>query len=791
MAQLIATSTFSHTQAQGSSLTVTLSQAAGAGHTLVFLCAGGAVATATGFTKRTTYGNGAQDVSISDKVAVGGETTVSVTLNGAENVSGMVYEFGPGLTFNAASNNGTGSSAVQASDYRIAPAAVSVTGTSIIVGLWSVSTTTAFSSANRWRQLGPYGKMYASAANQPGSFTQFIWASGVVDVDATHQYPQNLAAGHYQITSDYLASGSAFAAQAAYTDTSGVTTNPATNAIVAENSLPGTLNANWYLGTGGTNATIAGYTDKTSYAPGDTVNFKVDSTNNPFHVEIYRLGAYGWDTFAARNVLGNGAGYITGTTTAQPAPTVDGTLGSTSCGWTTNATWTIPTTAAPGLYYVVFRRTDVTTNASSGHFVVRSTSNAGKIAVVIPDCTHQAYNIWGATTDNGLVSTGTWTGRSLYQSGTDGGTSNFAHRSYAVSFDRPYSTQSTNSQTYIFDNEMGWINFTESQGYNLTYFSDIDLEENTSILTNVSMVVLLGHAEYWSTNIYNAYQNAITAGVNFLSYSSNIALWHTRFAASDTNRRTMICYKDSGTADVSAGWAGTGYDPVSYTGTWRDTRTNVGTVNNTDIRRENSLTGQIFLASGPTQAVLNVPYSVKGSPIWRNSSGVQSLTTGQTYASTANVLGYEIDAPDGSSGQPSNLVNLSPMSFSYTRGANAAGTIYNGSGTVTVGFTLYRAGSGALIFHTGSWRGWWSVSRWQGSGPTGVSVDINWQNALLAILYDLGAVPNSLQATEPGQDTIPTDPSIGAPTGGQTGVALAYGLTVPAVSGGFATFFDM
>lgn len=790
MAQLIATTTFSHTHAQGTSFTVPLSQAAGAGHTLVFLCAGGATATATGFTKRTTYGGGAEDVSISDITTVGGETSVSVTLNGAENVSGIVYELGAGLTFKAAANNGTGTNIAQSSDYQVAPAAVSVSGASLIVGLWSVGTTTAFSPSNQWRQLGPYGKLYANAANQPGSYTQFIWSSGIVDVDATHQYPKNLATGNYQATSTYFSGGTAFAAQAAYTDTSGVTTNPApANPIVAENSLPGTHNSNWYLGTTGTNSTIAGYTDKTSYNPGDTVNFKVDSTSYPFHVEIYRLGFYGWDTLAARNVLGNQAGYIVGTATAQSTPVVDGTLGSTSCNWTTNATWTIPSNTPPGLYYVVFRRTDVTTNASSGHFVVKSTSSAGKTAVVIPDCTHQAYNVWGATTDNGPISTGTWTGRNFYQSGVDGSTSNFAHRAYAVSFDRPYSTQTTNPQTYIFDGEMGVISFMEAEGYNLTYFSDVDLDISPTCLNTTSMAVLLGHSEYWSTNIYDAWQNAITAGVNIFSSSSNVALWHTRFAATDTNRRTVICYKDSGTADVSAGWSGTGYDPVSYTGSWRDTRTNVGTVNNTDIRRENSLTGQLFITSGPTQTVLRVPYASKTVPIWRNASSVQALTTGQTYSSTTNVLGYELDSANGSSGQPANLVNVSPMSYSYTNGANAAGTIYNISGTSTVGFTLYRANSSSLVFHTGSWRGWWSTTRWQGNSPSGNTVDLNWQNAMLAILYDLGQIPGSLQAMEPGQDTTPTNPAIGAPTGGQNEVAIAYGLTVPVISGGFMSFF--
>ncbi|HWZ65822.1 MAG TPA: N,N-dimethylformamidase beta subunit family domain-containing protein [Patescibacteria group bacterium] len=791
MAQNVATTTWSHVKAGGATFSVTLSQAATVGNTLVFVCAGGAIATVTGFTKRTTYGSGAQDVSISDKVAVGGETSLAVSLNGAENVSGIVYELGAGLTFNAASNNGAGVTNAQASDFQVAPtASVAVSSSSLIVAVWSASTAVAYSAANRFRQMGPLGKIYATAGNQTAGGLQFIWASGLADVDASHQYPQNLAAGNYRATSTYLTSTTCFAAQVAYTDTSGVATVPAyANAIVSENTLPGTDNGNWFLSiSNSTNSTIAGYTDKASYAVGDTVNFKVDSTSNPFRVEIYRLGFYGWDSYGARNMLGNQAGYITGTVTAQPAPTVDGTLGSTSCAWTTNATWTVPSGTPSGIYYVLFRRTDVTTQVSVGHFVVRSSSVSSKTVVVTPDSTHQAYNVWGATTNQGNLSTGTWTGRSLYQIGTDGATSNFAHRSYAVSFDRPYSTPSTASTTYLFDSEFGLLLFLEAQGYNTTYLSDIDLDSNAHSLDTASLVIISGHHEYWTATMYSAFQNAILAGVNTFINSSNTGGWHTRFAAGDTNKRTLICYKDSATADVSAGWSGTGYDPVSFTGSWRDTRTNAGTVNNTDIRRENALTGQLFVASGPIQTGLSVPFASKGSPIWRNSSSIQALTTGQTYNTPVNVIGYELDAPDGSAGQPGNLVNVSPMSFSYTTGSNANETIYTTSGTVTVGFTIYRSGSGALVFNTGNWRGWVSVTRWQLSTSPSGTIDLNWQNALLAILYDLGQAPSTLQSMQPGQDTAFTDPSVGAPVSGQTSVAKAYSLAIP-VTSEFMSFF--
>lgn len=806
MANLIATTPWSEVKQTGvTTFTITLTQPATAGSTLVFFAAGGATVTAkitnssgAAFTLRS-QALGAQAASISDFVAVGGETAVFITLNGAENVAGAIYEIGSLGSFIAASNNGTGVAPASSNDFQSAPtSSVNVaSGSALLVGGWTVTATAGtspFNLTNQWRQMGPLGKLYINNGLQPGANTQFIYASGLADVSSTSRYPANLTnSGDYRATSVWVGgSGTAFAVQAAYTDTSGIATNPTpANPIVAENSLPGTLSSNWFVGNTATDSTIAGYCDKTSYLPGNTVNFKVDSTSNPFRVEIYRLGYYGWETFGARSVLGNEAGYITGTVTAQSAPTVDSTLGSTSCSWTTNATWTIPANAPPGLYYVLFRRTDVTSHVASAHFIVGSSSPTGMVAVCLPDMTYQAYNVWGATTNNGTLAAGTWTGRSLYTSGQDGNAEQLAHRAYAVCYDRPYSTQQTQANTYIFDSEHGVIVFLEAQGYNLIYYSNLDLENNTTLLNTAALVFMLGHHEYWTTNVYNCFTNAMNAGVNTVITSSNTALWHTRFASSDTSKRTMICYKDSSTADVAAGWSGTGYDPVSYTGSWRDTRTNVGTVNNTDIRRENALTGQLFVASASVNIALTVPFAQKTLPIWRNSASIQALTSGQNYTTPTSVGGNEIDSADGSSGQPSNLVSLCPTAAgTVTTGSNAAGTIYTTSISPTIGFTLYRRTSGALVFNTGAWRGWQGVSRWAQSAIGGVvtSADANWQNALLALLYDLGITPIAARELRPGIDTALTNPATGAVTGGRSAVSYAYGLRSPS-DGNFMPFF--
>lgn len=791
MATLVTQTDWVHPSSGGTSFSVSISTPT-AGHTLVFCSAGGAISTPTGFTRGPDYGGGLQDVSIWYKTATGTETAVSVSLHGADNVGGTILEFSGSLTYNTGTNNGSGSTLSQTADFQVSPAAATVAAQSLVVGLWSVAQSSAFSQANQFRQMGPAGKVVTSSAEQDASGgTKFIFAVGIADADTSHAYPAQNSAGSYAATSVYQGAspGTAYAAQAVFTDTSGVATVTWPNPVVRENSLPGTDNGNWYVNTNATDSTLAGFPTAPSVQPGSTIDFKVDSTSNPFRVEIYRLGFYGFDTFGARNVLGNQGGYLAGTATAQDSPTVDGTLGSTSCAaWTVNASWSVPADAVPGVYYVLFRRTDITTHVVSAHFVVRPAAVTGKTAIVISDLTHHAYNVWGATTDHGDLSTGTWTGRSLYQAGADGGTPHFAHRSYAVCLDRPYSTQSTQAVTYLLDAPFGWIQFAEAQGLDLSYLSDMDLHASPTLLNDAALAVALGHHEYLTASMFTAWQNAIAAGVNAFFYSSNTAGWRVRFDSGDTSFRTAICYKDSGTRDVSAGFTGTGFDPVSPTGTWRDPGSTNGMAN-PDRRLENSLTGQRFVASGPVLAQMLIADTVKAKPIWRNAAAVQALSSGAHFTDISNSIGYEIDSADGSTGQPSDLVIVASATASVTTGSNAAGTVYSTSATVTATWSLYRASSGALVFNVGNWRAWWSASRWQGASPvSAVSVDI--QNALLAILYDLGAAPHSVTALQPGVDTTPTDPAIGAPTGGRNAVATAYGLTVPTAAGN-AGFFAL
>lgn len=754
--------------------TMILDDPALAGSTLIAFTASGAIAqvrltdaSGTLFTKRVSAVN-QLDIGLHEYVCSGGETTAHITLpsgpGNGENAVVVLTEYAGLGSFVAASSTGTGTPPTvdATTDYQLTAGAGATlpSGDGVVLGGWilDVGVSQAYPHPdNHWSQMEPSGVVISGVqqSTQDSATAGFSWGYGEADVDS----------GSYAAASQFTPTGarSGYALMAVYAN-AGAPIHDTTNPVVVENRRPGTRREKWFLNhTVGWNGTIAGYQDKVSYQPGETVHFKVDSDNGAHTIRLYRFGHYGHEEMGARLVA-----TIAGTPAVQGAPAVDPTTGHTECAWTDTATWTIPADAPSGVYWYLLARDDApAANLSSGHFVVTG-AVTGKVAVVVPDATHQAYNIWGARSDNGLRGPGgTWTGRSVYQEGGDLGIPDFAHRAYAVSWDRPMATGKTQPNTYLYDGDYPVWHFLEAQGYDLVYVSDVMLDSDPTLLMDAALVVPIGHHEYMSQGMWDAYDNAIQAGVNVAWHSSNTALWHVRFT---DGGRTMVCYKDNASGDDSPGFDnGTGLDPAGYTGTWRD-----GRPINPDPRPEQHLTGQMFVANGPSADPIQVAETVKGVPIWRNSAVVQALTTGQVYSPATLTYGYEGDFVDARFPQRENLVQLCPTVLDVPQGSNLQGTIYSTPyPDITVGWTLFQDDSGALVFNTGAWRGWEGCSRWarDGYGETVEEVDPEWQNAINAILYDLGARPVTVGPLRP-QDPALADPANGAPTD----VASAYGL---------------
>ncbi len=134
------------------------------------------------------------------------------------------------------------------------------------------------------------------------------------------------------------------------------------------------------------------------------------------------------------------------------------------------------------------------------------------------------------------------------------------------------------------------------------------------------------------------------------SLSGNDFFWRVAYSGStfpagstDTSTgRVMWAKKDTMTGPSGSGHtAGTVFtSQADWTGTWQDTRY-------TNRQPSNALLGDRFIANGIRADEVKVPFAMKSAPIWRNASGVQALTTGQTYSFGVGTAGMEWDMPTG------------------------------------------------------------------------------------------------------------------------------------------------
>lgn len=221
------------------------------------------------------------------------------------------------------------------------------------------------------------------------------------------------------------------------------------NEIVAENCLTGNPPSEWDV-SGAGDANIQGYATDISVNQGGTVHFKIDTNSPNYHIDIYRMGYYG----------GNGARKITtifptaSLPQTQPACLFDGTnnVNLLDCGnWVKSASWMVPAAATSGIYIAKLVRDDATAGASHITFIVRDDDSASDLLFQTSDTTWQAYNGYG--------------GYSLYAA------PNHAHK---VSYNRPFSTRSNSTEDFWFNSEYPMIRWLERNGYDVSYFTDLD-----------------------------------------------------------------------------------------------------------------------------------------------------------------------------------------------------------------------------------------------------------------------------------------------------------------------------
>jgi hypothetical protein len=503
-----------------------------------------------------------------------------------------------------------------------------------------------------------------------------------------------------------------------------------TNKIIAENCKPGNASTEWDINGAG-DPTIEGFATDISYNVGETAQFKVKTDAAKYRIDIYRLGYYG----------GLGARRVSTIHPSVPTPQqqaaciVDWSVRLYDCGnWDVSASWPIPQDAISGVYIARLVREDGGATwrmdnspapdakpaavphayGALGHgklrnplkeprashmvFIVRDDSSKADIVMQTSDPTWESYNTYGlGSTYNGLTETGASAGR--------------PGRANKVSFNRPFLNRTSGAVNQYFNAEYALSRWLERNGYDVTYFADVDTDRRGALLKNHKLFISIGHDEYWSGGQRKNVEAAREAGVNLAFMSGNEVFWKTRYEPSidgtKTPYRTLVVYKESHSSDTptSEVQPGRKIDPMTdvWTGTWRDS----SPFNPEGAQPENALTGTIFTVNANRQDPLIVPARFAKMRFWRNTE-VAKLAPGEVAVLGNGLLGHEWDEDLDNGFRPAGIIHLSEGTFDGVPYPTDWGTVYD-AGTATHTLTLYRAKSGALVFGAGCVQYSWAL----------------------------------------------------------------------------------
>jgi hypothetical protein len=302
----------------------------------------------------------------------------------------------------------------------------------------------------------------------------------------------------------------------------GTDTSEPANPIQKENAQEGT--GRWDLEPPSPPA-IEGYASEASARPGQSFHLHVNAgrPGDRYRVYVYRLGWYrgsGGRLIECLPDCDDDAPYV-----PQPAaPRPDRGTGIVRAGWSVTDTVRVRSDWVSGYYVAVLRVTAGPDNGAVGRvpLIVRGPpGDRAAIVVQVPVNTWQAYNHWG--------------GKSLYPDSSTG-----REGAVKVSFDRPYSEGVPVKP--VFALELQAVRFLEREGYDVTYVTDADVDRSPGLLLNHRLALSIGHDEYWSGRMRDAWDIALDRSTNIAALGANTAYWQVRY---EDARRTVVSYRTS------------------------------------------------------------------------------------------------------------------------------------------------------------------------------------------------------------------------------------------------------
>ena len=337
---------------------------------------------------------------------------------------------------------------------------------------------------------------------------------------------------------ELLLAGAAAAGAAAMGASSGSAESVAQagdNPIVRENRREGT--DAWQLtyvhpnaGGGSRTTFVEGLCSQASIRPGEKLGlFLSADPAAKVTVDIYRMGYYG----------GKGGRFVTRLGPVDVSPQPEPPVGPNrlrECRWARAIELEIPGDWLSGVY---LGRLSNSANRYESYvvFIVRDDRRAD-VMFQCSDNTWQAYNKWPG-------------GFSLYDAdqpaGPLGGALNGTTR---VSYDRPYGKypQVVDQPLSMGSGEFLCWEFPlafwlEAQGYDVTYTSNLDTQNDPKGLLRAKVMLSVGHDEYWSMRMFDNVKRAVAEGLSVAFLSGNSVCWVTPLVPSTDGRPDRVFHR--------------------------------------------------------------------------------------------------------------------------------------------------------------------------------------------------------------------------------------------------------
>lgn len=232
---------------------------------------------------------------------------------------------------------------------------------------------------------------------------------------------------------------------------------------------------------------LLAYTSRVSYSAGETLELKVHSEQNAdFNLDIIRLGITNQSVYSQASILAQEQKY-------KPETYLYG------CNWDTAASVVIGNDWVSGYYVAVLTTSDG--SKEEVPFIVKGTGS--DVAMLASTNTWHAYNGFG--------------GVSYY--GKNGS------RTTSVHFNRPLIFNSNSTSGHLGSAEINIAKWLEANNHGYDLISDLDLHENSSLLTNYKTLIISVHGEYWTEEMYNNLESFLGSGGNLLYLSGNGIYW--------------------------------------------------------------------------------------------------------------------------------------------------------------------------------------------------------------------------------------------------------------------------